>query len=202
MRVACRAEALGAGGCVLDVALMWEVFVDEQAKLLYPVNYLRNYARMQVGGGRKWGVETWTCCVQAHVFCTCTNGRGLMTWCCESQCCDQWCLEDQRTATACSQPTGLPAWPRACVHACAQVRTKLLSMIDVDMLIARGLSDEFEKPDRSVRHRTYVKYTCMRGPAAGVLSLHCMRAHAWMVTERCLHAGRCVRCGAVQGGVV
>ncbi|PNH12214.1 Glycosyltransferase-like protein LARGE [Tetrabaena socialis] len=34
--------------CQLDLMLFSEVFDSDQAKLLYPVNYLRNYARMQV----------------------------------------------------------------------------------------------------------------------------------------------------------
>ncbi|KAG2486289.1 hypothetical protein HYH03_014994 [Edaphochlamys debaryana] len=34
--------------CALDVMLFYEVYDSDQAKLLYPVNYMRNYARMQV----------------------------------------------------------------------------------------------------------------------------------------------------------
>lgn len=41
----CRIEA--AGGCQLDLMLVYEVFDSIQAMLLYPVNALRNLARMQ-----------------------------------------------------------------------------------------------------------------------------------------------------------
>ncbi|GLI63689.1 hypothetical protein VaNZ11_006689 [Volvox africanus] len=34
--------------CQLDVMLFYELYDSEQARLLYPVNYLRNYARLQV----------------------------------------------------------------------------------------------------------------------------------------------------------
>ncbi|KAG2444235.1 hypothetical protein HXX76_000993 [Chlamydomonas incerta] len=34
--------------CQLDVMLFYEVYDSDQSRLLYPVNYLRNYARMQV----------------------------------------------------------------------------------------------------------------------------------------------------------
>ncbi|GFR51211.1 hypothetical protein Agub_g13537 [Astrephomene gubernaculifera] len=42
-----RTESLPSG-CQLDLMLFSEVFDSPQAALLYPVNYLRNYARMQV----------------------------------------------------------------------------------------------------------------------------------------------------------
>ncbi|PNW87946.1 hypothetical protein CHLRE_01g008051v5 [Chlamydomonas reinhardtii] len=34
--------------CQLDIMFFYEVYDSDQSKLLYPVNYLRNYARMQV----------------------------------------------------------------------------------------------------------------------------------------------------------
>ncbi|GIL81117.1 hypothetical protein Vretimale_12759 [Volvox reticuliferus] len=34
--------------CQLDIMLFYELYDSEQARLLYPVNYLRNYARLQV----------------------------------------------------------------------------------------------------------------------------------------------------------
>ncbi|KAG2430370.1 hypothetical protein HYH02_013732 [Chlamydomonas schloesseri] len=37
-----------ASMCQLDIMLFYEVYDSDQSKLLYPVNYLRNYARMQV----------------------------------------------------------------------------------------------------------------------------------------------------------
>lgn len=36
------------GVCQLDLMLIWEAFDSKEAALLYPVNSLRNYARMQV----------------------------------------------------------------------------------------------------------------------------------------------------------
>lgn len=44
--VLCSIEA--AGGCQLDLMLVYEVFDSSDASLLYPVNTLRNLARMQV----------------------------------------------------------------------------------------------------------------------------------------------------------
>ncbi len=37
-----------AGLCQLDMMLFYEVFDDRASSLLYPVNALRNFARMQV----------------------------------------------------------------------------------------------------------------------------------------------------------
>ena len=34
--------------CQLDLMLLWEAFDSKDAFLLYPVNSLRNFARMQV----------------------------------------------------------------------------------------------------------------------------------------------------------
>ncbi len=34
--------------CQLDLMLLWEAFDSKEAALLYPVNSLRNYARMMV----------------------------------------------------------------------------------------------------------------------------------------------------------
>lgn len=48
-----QAEALfhameRSGQCKLDLMLVREVFDDPEAKIWYPVNQLRNYARLQV----------------------------------------------------------------------------------------------------------------------------------------------------------
>lgn len=36
------------GWCALDVALVWEVFDSGRSAMLYPINHLRNLARLQV----------------------------------------------------------------------------------------------------------------------------------------------------------
>lgn len=41
----CRLEA--ERNCQLHLMLFYQVFKDDDAKMLYPLNYLRNYARMQ-----------------------------------------------------------------------------------------------------------------------------------------------------------
>lgn len=38
--------------CQLDVMLVYEVFDSARAKMLYPYNYMRNYARLQVSTDR------------------------------------------------------------------------------------------------------------------------------------------------------
>ena len=43
----CRMDSR-EGVCQLDLMLVWEAFDSKEAALLYPVNSLRNYARMQV----------------------------------------------------------------------------------------------------------------------------------------------------------
>ena len=36
------------GICQLDVMIIWEVYNSMEAKILYPINYMRNYAYVQV----------------------------------------------------------------------------------------------------------------------------------------------------------
>lgn len=43
----CRAEA-DASLCQLDIMLLWEVYDSDRSTQLYPFNYLRNYAQLQV----------------------------------------------------------------------------------------------------------------------------------------------------------
>ena len=45
------------GRCKLDLMLVREVFDDSEAKIWYPVNQLRNYARLQVSGDGCMGVS-------------------------------------------------------------------------------------------------------------------------------------------------
>jgi hypothetical protein len=40
-----------ADGCQLDVSLLYEVVADDVMTLLLPINTMRNYALLQVGGG-------------------------------------------------------------------------------------------------------------------------------------------------------
>ena len=67
----CSIEATAS--CQLDMMLLYEVFDSTDTKLLYPVNTLRNFARMQVCRGLCVCVCVW--CIGA---CTaaCENGRA------------------------------------------------------------------------------------------------------------------------------
>jgi hypothetical protein len=43
-----RVEQEGGRSCALDVTLAYEVFSEHKAMMLYPINALRNLARLQV----------------------------------------------------------------------------------------------------------------------------------------------------------
>ena len=43
-----RVEREGGKSCALDVTLAYEVFTEHKAMMLYPINALRNLARLQV----------------------------------------------------------------------------------------------------------------------------------------------------------
>jgi hypothetical protein len=40
-----------ADGCQLDLSLLYEVVADDVMAMLLPINVMRNYALVQVGGG-------------------------------------------------------------------------------------------------------------------------------------------------------
>ena len=51
--------------CRLDIVLVYEVYTEKRAALLYPVNQLRNLARLQVNGWARVGgcrrqVDGWS----------------------------------------------------------------------------------------------------------------------------------------------
>ena len=51
--------------CRLDIVLVYEVYTEKRAALLYPVNQLRNLARLQVNGwvrvmGNHTQVDGWS----------------------------------------------------------------------------------------------------------------------------------------------
>jgi hypothetical protein len=48
--------------CQLDLVLVYELLGEERASLLYPVNVLRNYARLQVVKLSGRCLSTQTCC--------------------------------------------------------------------------------------------------------------------------------------------
>ncbi len=80
-----RTEA--AGGCQLDVSLVYEVVADDIMTLLLPINVMRNYALLQVGGGVGgdgarvfWKCSCVCACVHSCVrLCGCPEKPTILT---------------------------------------------------------------------------------------------------------------------------
>lgn len=117
----------------------YEVYDSTTSALLYPVNYLRNYARMQV----RWHAvglllqqrHTPRCCLPVFA-----RGQALAVLAAR-------CMEGTSAAIGQSWP-----WTQVDPPACRpQVRTRLMAMIDVDMLMSSSFSKEMEQPGRWVR---------------------------------------------------
>jgi hypothetical protein len=119
-----------------------QVYDSDQSRLLYPVNYLRNYARMQVG--ERPPQVTSAACRRRH-----EHGTSRPPMAVQRRCCGSRPSEGPRArCTPLHVPTrALPLPP----DARPQVRTRLLAMIDVDMYMSASLSDELRDPQRCGR---------------------------------------------------
>lgn len=125
-----------ADGCQLDASLLYEVVADDVMMMLLPINVMRNYALLQVGGRCQRPPHGAIGVGQGDQESCSSRGMALVS--------------NSFAAVPVSQPFGMvqPSGMVVPPNPIRQARTRLVAMVDVDLLVSSTLSDWMEVKDK------------------------------------------------------